>query len=164
MSSKKLTTGKIHTALLANPITGWGRENYLAIISDELKKLNQKQQIIKFLNDARGGYAKPCFLDKEYLNKIDTLENDEDENISCYFKTYKTREEYSRMETEYNNFCEYFLRENSWVERRLFTITGTAGSGKTTLAHKLISQKTNKLIVKGHDFETVPENHIMFII
>ncbi|MCL2722107.1 MAG: hypothetical protein FWD47_12330 [Treponema sp.] len=157
-----LTLKKISNAVLANPITRWGRDNYLQVASDELKILDNDDQIIHFLNDENGGYTVPCFLDEEYIKQQGKLKDDDDDSISCYFRTYKTEKEYSKMKGDYEKFKSYFLRDN-WMERRLFTFTGTAGSGKTTLANKLISQKTNNFICKRHDFETNITECTLFI-
>lgn len=163
MEYNDLTIENIIDVILATPISsvgGRGKETYDKIAPEHLKYFKNDDQILDFLKNA---YVEPCFFNKEFMKEREESEkNQEADFFSDDTKSYKTVDDFNRMKNEYEKFSNDFTK-GIWKELRLFVLTAPKNSGKTTLAHKLISEASENIKKRKCDFEDVPTEQIRFI-
>ncbi|MCL2637310.1 MAG: hypothetical protein FWD48_02970 [Oscillospiraceae bacterium] len=155
MADNNLNSRDFANLLLLSPFTKTGHESYISLSSAlKINQFTADEWKNIFLNEL---YAEPYFLAEQKFDLCGT----EDEFT---FNNRYDSNHINMLRSIYNNFENEFVGsddENSLV-KTLYVITGSAGCGKTTFSHKLIS-KREILKCLYIDFENMHIDNVLFV-
>jgi len=160
INGEKITSKDISDILIASPFTKEGKNRYDYLPALFFKReLKPEQWRKEFLNEI---YAEPYFLEKKHEGNFEpTKEKDRfDRNsIEKYDIGYMRK-----LRQSYEGFEKHFIGDSdkNALQKPLFVVIGTVGSGKSIFTYKLISKRDN-IHCFDENFELKSEDTAHFI-
>ncbi|MCL2637311.1 MAG: hypothetical protein FWD48_02975 [Oscillospiraceae bacterium] len=154
----KITAQMLSNMLLSSPFTKEGKSKYDSMAPFFKKEsLTTKQWRSEYLSKI---YANPYFIEEQYNYENDNEEDDESKIIKRYRDDFR-----SMHKTAFDTFEKDMIGDSdeNTLQKSLYLIIGSVGSGKTSFAHKLISERKEILHIFESDFEYTNIDNVRFL-